>query len=300
METFTVDYINWRFFETPYDKNINWGAYDGQILIGHAALSARLLTVGNRNIWAGQSLGSAVDPRYQKKGIYTSLAKLLYGKALENGIRFIWGFPNHNSHYGRIAKLGWQDIYEIPMKRLWIKDIQKQAKPSLEVRETDITDFDFEKFSKSVNDDRYLKFVRDSVYFEWRYGKNPRYHYIAYTAERLGRNNTGCMVIKYFNGSRGSWIDIVDYVAASSEVFESMVDRVILKGLKTNGVTGVNVWANTHHLFAPLLEKRGFVNSAPITFFSFYKGNWETDEKDLIRLSDFRNWYLTLGDSDVY
>ena len=85
---FTPEYVAWRFFETPCHMNFNVMAYDRGEPVGHAALAPRRLVVGENQIWAAQSLGSAVHPQWQRKGIYTLMAEQLYEGALDKGIRF--------------------------------------------------------------------------------------------------------------------------------------------------------------------------------------------------------------------
>ncbi|MFZ1686691.1 MAG: GNAT family N-acetyltransferase, partial [Flavobacteriales bacterium] len=56
---------------------------------------------------AAQSGDTMTDPDHQKKGLFIRLAKLTYALAQENGVRFVFGFPNENSLPGFERKLNW-------------------------------------------------------------------------------------------------------------------------------------------------------------------------------------------------
>ena len=56
-------------------------------------------------------------------GLFTRLGELTDSLLKENGVRFVWGFPNQNSEYGYIHKLNWQgnkrmQCYVLPLGKL--------------------------------------------------------------------------------------------------------------------------------------------------------------------------------------
>ncbi len=58
-------------------------------------------------ILAAQSSDTMTHPNFQRQGLFHSLAIKTYALAKENGIQFIFGFPNQNSYPG-FVKLQWQ------------------------------------------------------------------------------------------------------------------------------------------------------------------------------------------------
>ena len=297
---FSIDYIKWRFFQTPFPINFNIAAHlNGQTLIGHASLAPRLLYLNGKNVWAAQSIASIVNPNYQRKGTYTEMAKLIYKSATDWGIEFIWGFPNSNSHYGRKAKLNWSDIYEIPTKTLLSKNISNFSKLSINTDSQNNLDLieikniplgKFDDIRKRVSS---VFFVRNNQYYHWRYVKNPRYKYYLYT---VGHNIDGYMIIKYYRMHNGLYIDVVEIEATDLNNFEKLI-LVIISKIKEESLLGANIWINTNHPFAPLLEKYRFQNTIPITYFSYFKMD---KLKKFSFISDFRKWYVSMGDSDIY
>jgi hypothetical protein len=57
---------------------------------------------------AAQSGDTMTDPEHQKRGLFIKLAKLTYALARNEGVRFIFGFPNENSFPGFQNKLDWK------------------------------------------------------------------------------------------------------------------------------------------------------------------------------------------------
>jgi hypothetical protein len=62
-------------------------------------------------------------------------------------------------------------------------------------------------------------------------------------------------------------------------------------------LSAVSLWLNVSHPLHWRLEKVGFRNSEPITYFVGRVLQPALSEAIVL---DYRNWYLTMGDSDVY
>lgn len=56
---------------------------------------------------AAQSGDTMTHPAHAGKGLFTTLAKMTYELAKNEGIQFIFGFPNENSYPGFVRKLNW-------------------------------------------------------------------------------------------------------------------------------------------------------------------------------------------------
>jgi hypothetical protein len=63
---------------------------------------------------AAQSADTMTHPDHRKKGLFIQLARLTYELARQEGIQFIFGFPNQNSYSG-FVKLKWHFV-ERPMQ----------------------------------------------------------------------------------------------------------------------------------------------------------------------------------------
>ena len=96
--------------------------------------------------------------------------------------------------------------------------------------------------------------------------------------------------------SYGDGIDLVDIQTANPEEARALLVHIAKLSLD-NGVRHISCWAPTHHYVHGVLERIGFQNSSPITYFG---------GRELIPSAtppgwlDYKNWYIQMGDSDVY
>lgn len=61
----------------------------------------------NKEFLAAQSGDTMTHPDHRGKGLFITLAKMTYELAKQNGVEFIFGFPNQNSYPGFVKKLNW-------------------------------------------------------------------------------------------------------------------------------------------------------------------------------------------------
>lgn len=72
---------------------------------------------------AAQSGDTMTDPDHQKRGLFVRLAELTYKLAAEQGIVFVFGFPNDNSLPGFEKRLHWTfagRLQEFRMRAAWL------------------------------------------------------------------------------------------------------------------------------------------------------------------------------------
>lgn len=84
----------------------------------------------DREILAAQSGDTMTHPEHRGKGLFITLAKLTYELARNEGVEFIFGFPNENSYPGFVNKLGWNHYANINNYKLLTKSLpfEKAAK----------------------------------------------------------------------------------------------------------------------------------------------------------------------------
>jgi hypothetical protein len=70
--------------------------------------------INNEIFLSAQSADTMTHPDHQKKGLFMQLAKMTYALAKQEGVQFIFGFPNQNSYPG-FVKLDWK-FMPLPMQ----------------------------------------------------------------------------------------------------------------------------------------------------------------------------------------
>jgi hypothetical protein len=103
-----IDFIEKKYDTSIYSKvNIGYLAYDGENVSSYYGVFPIKMVYKNVEYLAAQSGDTLTHPNYQKKGLFTYLAKETYTLAEKEGIQFVFGFPNKNSLPGFQKKLNW-------------------------------------------------------------------------------------------------------------------------------------------------------------------------------------------------
>ena len=286
------DYWRWRFQNNPGGTGLIDLAWNGDVLAAHYAVTSVAMRIAGQDGISGLSGTTMTHPDYRGKGLFPILARSTYERMAEIGMKMVFGFPNSMSHRGFVKTLKWIDIYEIPMFRLSsIPQRQRLHIPS-QVCELFDVDYRFDIFWEKVCDEYDIITRRDKAYLKWRYISNPvtNYRLIAYVE---GNEIQGYAVFKKYNNQ----YQVVDLLIdkKSVQVGEALLHFISCEALK-NDATSISLWLNVAHPFHHALEKMGFGPENPITYF----GGLFFQQKLDISLYDFRRWYITMGDSDVF
>ena len=220
-----------------------------------------------------------------------TLAESVYGRMSSEGMAMVWGFPNIFSHRGFVRDLAWVDIHEVPTFRRVLAEGKPMPEPSTHVRELVSFDAQFDQLWDEVKGRYRIVAKRESRYLSWRYGSNPeqRYSVLGYVQ---GDRLLGYAVYKRYQND----VDLVDILSVDDAVGLNLVYGVTQWAAREKA-EAINMWLNFSLPLHRELEKLGFRNSEPITYFGARVLRSELDESDVC---NFKNWYLTMGDSDVY
>ncbi len=193
------------YFEKKYDT-----AYLGVEYIGYIAYDRQRIPIAyygvipcfiryNEQLYLGaQSVDTMTHPKYRFKSLFVQLANLTYDLAIEEGISFIFGFPNQNSLHVFLVKLKWQmtemmDCYVIPVGIIPAEGI---------ARNLPFTKNLYKKYQQYILKDYLVdaKGVKNSAFRDNFAGLNRNAHYLEY------RTYHDTQVIKV--GNALLWINI--------------------------------------------------------------------------------------------
>lgn len=282
------DYLDWRyinngqpnlFFNVHFDKDIPVSSY--------SIFPVDLLAEG-KTYKTSLSMTTMTHPSARGKGLISLLANELYSYAARSGIITVWGFPNSNFHGVAQYKLGWSDIYEVPTMYF---DYNKAISKTFDSDGSIDRDDSFGLKYGNPPHDQLIRVNRTSNYLKWRYLQNPLNNYRNYVILEGEQVHSYIITKNYDNG-----VDLVDIQVATIEEAYSLISHIISENQNTEK-RYIYCWAPTHHFIHGVLERLGFLNSAPITYFA---------GRELISNSappewlNYRNWYLQMADSDVY
>jgi GNAT superfamily N-acetyltransferase len=86
----------------------------------------RIRLNGNR-VLAAQSGDTMTHKNHQGKGLFTTLARMTYEAAKEEGVALVFGFPNKNSAPGFFKKLNWQPLDQLNQHKIKIPTVPLSA-----------------------------------------------------------------------------------------------------------------------------------------------------------------------------
>jgi GNAT superfamily N-acetyltransferase len=284
----------WRFRENPAGKHLIKLMWDDDELIGHYAVSPLFMNVEGVDVLTALSLTTMTHPDYQGKGIFSKLSMALYNDLEQNyNCKAIWGFPNNNSHYGFVKKLEWKNLVMIHTLTLDLKVLEPKG---IEYSSKLITRFNTsqEKII-SENIKRFSSiFVKHSVaYLNWRFIDKPNSQYKCYefnsnlynsiiVVKPYNIKNSNKYILNIISCFADNYAYIHDYIAHILNDFDFEFEKVTI---------WKSLWSSDHLS----LEKQNFIPELPQTYLAT-----RVHESMPKSFSDFRNWHISMSDSDVF
>lgn len=289
-------YWKWRFDENPAGKHMIKLMWENDLLIGHYAVSPVMLRINYSKVLSALSMTTMTHPEYGGKGIFGLLANAIYDK-LENELdaKAIWGFPNNNSHYGFIKNLGWSDLSQV----VHLASKPGRIKPVLsdQISRFDCFDNDHSVLMQELTSSFPVAVVRDDKYLNWRYVTNPTSIYDKFEF-RQGGSLLGFMVVKTYPSSADPSVKDIYITETGIPASNAALIPVFLSHIFASyGQPGATVytWMNLFDRRYIQFEKAGFEPGGKSTYLGV-----RANENLRTTLDDYRNWYISYGDSDVY
>lgn len=289
----TLAFWNWRFKNQSFSDTLVSTMKTEDQIVGHYAACPIEFLYEKEIIKAGLSLTTMTDPNHTGKGIFPKLANHLYSEMKSNGYAFIYGFPNSNSHYGFIKKLNWENIASIPNLQLNTSNFNLSSSKKIKIdKDLSFNHKNYLAFLETTKSYK-VKLNRSVDYLKWRYKENPQNKYVKFY---FSDNELEYFAItKVYETSGSVEIDVLELVFNSDILILNELFSSILNFYKSESLDiKINTWLPLNDDKHILLEKIGFINKEPITYFGFY------DFNNVSTFLNNRNWYFSMGDSDIY
>jgi hypothetical protein len=285
----------WRFLDNPVNKVMIKLMWDEDLLVGHYAASPVNLICEGNEILTALSMTTMTHPDYAGKGIFSQLAEELYRTEFENTeLTAVWGYPNNNSHYAFLKNLQWSNLEAVPTFSLNVQKIQKIT--SARIKQVESFTEKQVLASKQVSEGYSVKLDKSLEYLEWRYSNHPENNYQLFECE-IGDFSYFVVtkVFPSFDVDEKFEVDILEFNIPNDGILISEFLSEINEFYQTYDLLKFNLWLPLNDSKHITLEKLGFVNTTPITYF----GIRVLDSK-ITPLLDTRNWDYSMGSSDIY
>lgn len=274
------DKLLWRYINNPCKGIYVNVAIENKKIISNYAVSPILLDVEGRKVKAALSLNTMTHRDYRGKGLFVELANELYEKLENDGFEIVIGFPHYTSNRGFMEKLDWNCVYEIPTLEL---DLKNRANTTKKVDSINIANV----INKYKSNNSKVSIYKNEEVLKWRYLKNREFKY-----ESIQYENSYLIFKEYKD-----ILNLVDYSISKNEDFDKLIKGLIDLAMyrKKNKITTWFSCYDKKHLY---LEKYGFCNKEPITYFGVkILNNFIGDENYIL---NYKNWDIKMGDDNIY
>lgn len=289
----------WRYMENPYGQGIIKLMFQGGELIGHYAASPLPLWFRNRYMKAALLVSAMTHPEYRGKGVCTKLATHVYETCRERGCKLVFGFPNENVYRLYIEHLEWIGFGMLPCWEAKPASLIKKIKGfGFHVESAEEFDEGFDKLWIKVRNRLSIAVPRVSRYLSWRYRSNPGSKYHIYVAKDSSGAIQGFVVLKIYEEADEASGHIIDILSTDSPQVKSMLINSALEFFSTFNIRRITCWVPEDAGISALLRDAGFKRRVWKTYFGTRLLN--IGREDARFASDFNNWYITMGDSDVF
>lgn len=322
----------WKFKKNPlgHINLITVAEFCGKIVGQYANLPV-LYKYQDKTLKFGLPVDNFVHPEFRGgvKGMQGKMFEYQHEVAMMEDIGIGIGFPNRDAYIIGKRVLKYKDIGKISVlfrrlnwriavkKRLpWVPAIflkvvqslssigykimlnsKKQLKDN-DIKISIIDSFDerFNLFWDKIKDQYEIIGVRDQRYLNWRY-KNPAKNYEVIIAER-GEQVAGYMVTNIKTDGSTTVGYIVDMLSDDSGVDSILINYVLIR-FASRKVDFSLCWMLPHTQSYMVLKTLGFIENKTTPINLVY---YLFDSNDVAEpfIRDYKNWYLTMGDSDTF
>jgi len=281
-------YWEWRFEKNPFGTPIiKLALYENKI-IGNYLVHPLKLDIGKETIPILYSMTTMVDPEFWGKGIATRLAKQVYQTGEKEGYKAVIAFVNENSHHMFIKKLGFVDIKtinELNLFRFQTKKFKSKIKPIQDFR-----NIPNEFFKERIGASKKIMIEKNPNNLNWRFLMHPS---IKYHCFKIIKNDEFCgyFVLKEFGEIK---FHIVDYLLNDDHDCYNAMIEFAKAFCKKYDIQNLTIWEKDEYFSCMYEQKSDIIPTK--TYFVIKKLN----DLNLNKLSIYKNWSITMSDSDVF
>ena len=325
----------WEFKDNPFGSIQVFGDSRGKI-VGHMGLTCVPIKIEECIVRGSQAVDLAVHPQFRRKGMFIEIGKKLIQEAKNEGILISYGVTKephgHVKHGGFyvseipllvkimnkkgllffiLREFYWfvrrADSESISKLLVLIKNFTKFTGHCKHVLRADdfkkqvVTSFNeqIDELWEEVSKQYRLLVVRESKYLNWRYVRKPHSNYVILTLERNYRIE-GYIVLSAEIHDWLGWKDgyILDLFARSKKAIRCLL-QLALDYFARKNVDLVTCWMMKTQLAYNCLLERSFINDKLCSPKLIWRVNINDDKHKKLHYELGKEWFLTMGDSDL-
>jgi len=287
--------LKWQYFENPAGVARVWVGRDGDRVVStYAAIPHRVYAHGQVSTgWRVQDVLTLPD--YRGRGIYNEVSRKASAALFQPAFPLNFTFPNEQSHNGFI-RTGWTAAFRLPLRTR--ADAATLVKRPVAAQVASISRFG-ERHEDVWREHRSrFRFAldRDVGYLNWRYVDHPKFHYASFELSQGA--DCAVLVLKHYERADGSrWSHLCDLIQTSDNIAltRSALQQWINYTVEHN-CQAMSCWSVGGTGFDRLLNEYSCTATADYTRWCVVN----TNAPDAAGAVDEAQWYLAMGDSDVF
>lgn len=324
-EISNANYLHWEYLQNPDGNAVITTGEINQKIVSQYVVLPRLYFIDKKLITGSLSVNTLTHPEYRGNSFFEKLALNTFNRCKQENVIFTIGFPNPISH----PIINKKQIFETagyltlllkplnPLSTLLRYFNNRNQKTGNEIEltisdnflssQSDISFFDFKKdsdkyeeFLQKFNHEKHNVTFRSLKFLKWRYVAIPGRKY--YLLKQESENKIKALVIfraKYIYGIRcGIFVDLITLTKTTDiKILLNTINKIA----KDNKLDLIFSAIPSHTMEFKLLKSAGFYSFPqfilPQKLAFIVKRHLPTCPNSV---ADFRKWFLTFGDYDIF
>ena len=321
-----ANYLQWEYEKNPDGKALIHVASEGDKFVSQYVVIPRTYMVSGKLLTGTLSLNTLTHPMHRGNALFPKLAELTYLSCLKEKYPFTIGVPNANSYPVFIDKLDFQALGRVPflMKTfkpksvLWHLFTKKRLKHGAEIElDTSLVQPDKQNgisfFNPNQDKDLYTTFLkkfseikkianyRTLDYLRWRYLDIPLRKYHLIKSMKDGQM-VSLAVLRCREIYGLKCCVLMDFMCTDDMLSGTVFFNDVFEILQKNEIEIIICAMQTNTLEYTFLKKAGFYK-VPERFLPqqldlILRIHEEFPEAEKLR--DFKSWFFTFGDYDIF
>jgi len=327
---YSEEYVQWKYFSNPLNKNLSLVLYKNNSMIGFKGCIPMRYNIEGTSFYGAGEEDNFLLAEHRSIHLYLWFSKVFHNYLYQNKIFFITGFPNENAV--QIVKLDpnnfkvadkplhirYHNVSKVLRKRVSSQLLARFAAfflniflhvlhfsfiripPDAEVEVLYSCDDRFNTFWKAISDDYGIFGVRNASFLNWRYLHTPFVKGKIICLKEKMTSDIICYAVigetKENNKKVGNVYELIAPKETSPNYVEALL-KTAIQLLEKDNVDTINAWiVNEMHTYNVFI-KYGFLQRGK---------DWEgvyvhkTDSKDkkldINLLKNVSNWYFSRSD----
>lgn len=278
-------------------------AEDGEV-VGHYSVWPKQVRLNGVPTRVGMAIHAVVHPEHRGLSVLQGLLQRVLLRCREEGLPFLYAFPNDRVWLVYLKFFQWQPAgeitaWELPLDR-WNEAAAESAARWV-LRDPPVFEEAHGRIHQAMLESdpfaNKLSAVKDRAWLTWRYAEHPHVNYQLLEARSPAGELAGYLVLKRYEKAGVRYGHLIDFGIDPSrgDCFPGLA-RTALQEFRDQGVQVASCWASDSLPMTAVLERLGFRQSG----FTTHMGIRQIEPGKPEEAFMLNRWHVAMGDSDAF